>query len=638
MKIRGQFFPIKSLLIMLIAFSLIGYAFSVAMAQECNDIISIEEIDGTYCIKVTNIPSAVSSFGFDVVYNESELTYNRTYSYGNCLISRFDMVLVNPKPCDNGQCKLTVGGFGVNAVPAGSSGCWICLDFTINNPNPDNPPPKICLTNLVDNMAGWCYGCGDVGCPNCCCGPVVETICDDGIDNDRDQLIDCDDPDCTGLGCDDGDACTTGDTCSNRICVGAPLFCPDTNLCTEDSCDPASGCVHTPIDCDDRNFCTEDSCDPASGCVHTPIPGCGEICNNSIDDDRDQLIDCDDPDCNGLGCDDGDACTTNETCSNRTCVGGTPLVCADRNLCTDDSCNSATGCVYTPRDCDDRNVCTADSCNPASGCVHTAIDCDDRDACTADSCNPASGCVHTAIPGCKCDVTLSVGKAETKSGGNAMVDVSLDNQNDNVRGIQVDICEVNGNLKCLPPPPEKNCLICTGCEVTGRTSGFICVTNERENGCCGVVLVSKEGDLIGKGTGPVFNLKYDVSEDCPGGCTKLNPENVKVSDPLGNPLDVCTSSGEVCFKACGDIYPEETSPGVNNCGNGIVDIFDVIEEIDIALGIGTHSNCQLTKGDVPTGTPPRCSARDGEIDIFDIIVIIDVVLERDNCCLSSLDD
>ncbi len=69
-----------------------------------------------------------------------------------------------------------------------------------------------------------------------------------------------------------------------------------------------------------------------------------------------------------------------------------------------------------------------------------------------------------------------------------------------------------------------------------------------------------------------------------------------------------------------------------DCGNGKVDIFDVLAAIDITLGIGEYSDCQFSKADVPTGMPPECIDPDGEIDIFDIIVVIDVVLERENCC------
>ena len=79
--------------------------------------------------------------------------------------------------------------------------------------------------------------------------------------------------------CDDGNACTTGDTIVNGVCVGgSPRDCSDGNVCTDDACDPALGCVHADSSqpCDDGNQCTSgDVCrngaciggNTASGCA-----------------------------------------------------------------------------------------------------------------------------------------------------------------------------------------------------------------------------------------------------------------------------------------------------------------------------------------------------------------------------------
>ena len=99
--------------------------------------------------------------------------------------------------------------------------------------------------------------------------------------------------------CDDASACTLGDTCGGGVCHPglAPLACDDRNGCTDDRCEPAVGCVFTPntlacedgsactagdtcadgvclgaaVDCDDANACTLDRCDPATGCAHALI-------------------------------------------------------------------------------------------------------------------------------------------------------------------------------------------------------------------------------------------------------------------------------------------------------------------------------------------------------------------------------
>ncbi|MFT5433943.1 MAG: hypothetical protein ACI9OJ_004655, partial [Myxococcota bacterium] len=71
--------------------------------------------------------------------------------------------------------------------------------------------------------------------------------------------------------CDDNDLCTIGDVCQDGLCVGASKNCNDENPCTQDSCSADSGaCTSTPwmvdvgseIPCDDGYACTDgDSCD-----------------------------------------------------------------------------------------------------------------------------------------------------------------------------------------------------------------------------------------------------------------------------------------------------------------------------------------------------------------------------------------
>src|SRR5439155_646193 len=185
-----------------------------------------------------------------------------------------------------------------------------------------------------------------------------------------------------------------------------PTPCREHHPTTTNDTSLAGACpIGPPPNCDDGNVCTTDSCNPATGCTHT---------NNTAP------------------CSDGNACTTNDTCSGGTCVGGPPPNCDDGNVCTTDSCNPATGCTHTnntapcsdanacttndtcsggtcvggpPPNCDDHNVCTTDSCNPASGCAHmnNTLPCDDANACTfPDAC---SGGQCTGVTTAACKVT-----------------------------------------------------------------------------------------------------------------------------------------------------------------------------------------------------------------------------------------
>jgi cytochrome b involved in lipid metabolism len=160
----------------------------------------------------------------------------------------------------------------------------------------------------------------------------------------------------TPVSTDDGNACTT-DGCNPATGVThTPVSTDDGNACTTDSCNPATGVTHTPVSIDDGNACTTDSCNPATGVTHTPV---------SIDD--------------------GNACTT-DSCNPATGVShSAPLACPAPDQCHDQaSCNPATGvCPASPAkangtSCNDGNantsndVCTNGTCagTPSGGGVN----------------------------------------------------------------------------------------------------------------------------------------------------------------------------------------------------------------------------------------------------------------------------
>lgn len=114
-----------------------------------------------------------------------------------------------------------------------------------------------------------------------------EVQCADGVDNDKDLLIDCADPDCVGQ--------------------PGPATCAAAYVCGQEktlaSC--GDGC-----DNDGNGFvdCADVSCaaDPLLGCpgaesVCADPGGATACCSNNIDDDANGLFDCADPDCFGVG-------------------------------------------------------------------------------------------------------------------------------------------------------------------------------------------------------------------------------------------------------------------------------------------------------------------------------------------------
>ncbi len=260
-------------------------------------------------------------------------------------------------------------------------------------------------------------------CVNQSCASGTSLNCDDGNQCTTDS---CDPSsgclhDNNTLPCDDGDACTENDMCSNGACSsGNTLDCDDGNPCTDDLCASDTGCYYennaalcddgdactendtcsngacysgTPVNCDDGQQCTIDSCDPDSGCVYSNREG---------------------------ACTDDNECTVSDTCQDGQCVSGAARICDDSELCTDDSCDEQLGCVYTDNSlpCDDGDACTEnDTCGGGTCQPGTTIDCDDGNPCTDDSCDSRIGCVNTnnVLP---CDDNDACTTADTCSNGN----------------------------------------------------------------------------------------------------------------------------------------------------------------------------------------------------------------------------
>ena len=207
--------------------------------------------------------------------------------------------------CMGPECASACCGNGICEGDELADNCTIDCGPCTANTDCDNQNP--CTSGLC--LEGRCFStpvdCDDAdACTADSCGPSSGCV---------HESIDCGDEDaCTNDGCDPDTGCTY-DT----------VDCDDDDACTLDSCDPVTGCVSDPIDCDDGNPCTTDGCDAGNGlCVNEPISSCcgnescelgedscacpidcGEPplietnCADGIDEDCDELIDCDDVDC-----------------------------------------------------------------------------------------------------------------------------------------------------------------------------------------------------------------------------------------------------------------------------------------------------------------------------------------------------
>lgn len=244
---------------------------------------------------------------------------------------------------------------------------------------------EICDNDLDDDGDGF-VDCTDVTCSADLACAAVELQCSNLEDDDADASFDCADATAcwATVLCQPGDR-PLGAPCShNTECASST----DQPLCilelfpngacsswctTDDDCGPGGACVpalgagvclercEALFDCFPGAICASE--DVGDVC----IPVDGELCGNERDDDGDDVVDCDDDDCEGTL-----ACTTPEAdCAN--------LEDDDEDGYID--CADATGCAATP------------TCDPGDGEVGAA--CDAPGDCASESgddplCLPAS--------------------------------------------------------------------------------------------------------------------------------------------------------------------------------------------------------------------------------------------------------
>jgi len=419
----------------------------------------------------------------------------------------------------------------------------------------------------------------------------------------------------SGSPCDDGNACTSFDTCSNGKCGGSAVACGDKSPCTADSCDPSKGCTFAPVAgpcsddnacttgdqclagkcagtplapaaCDDKNPCTTDSCAQAFGCTHAPntapcndgdactkfdacasgqcLPGT-IICPCSGDEDCNDknpctLDACVSKGCNnqpvGTGaCDDNNACTGPDKCAGVTCSGAA-VVCDDKNPCSLDSCVAEKGCVAQPLQgptCNDDNLCTTGDVCIDGVCTGTPKNCDDNNPCTLDLCSPAKGvCDHAPY---------GDGTACTSDNVACTIDVCLGTACKHDQ-ITADACYIENT--CLsggaihPVDPCLGCLPKVTQKAWSPRTGLGCGDG---NICTADDVCLPNGKCLGKaidcGDGNACTL-----DDC-------NPQNAKspcFSVPVPGPCNdgsVCTT-GDGCVQGQCSGIPIDCSDG-NPC-------------------------------------------------------------------------
>ncbi len=257
-----------------------------------------------------------------------------------------------------------------------------------------------------DPACGWCVTNGDCDDSIFCNGSEICNvgICESGSDpcepeetcNEVDDI--CEAPWCVTNGdCDDSNVCNGSETCNAWTCESwVTLDCDDSVACTIDTCDTQDGCQHTTDDseCDNGLFCDgAETCDITNGCeVGTDPCGVNETCN-----EVDNI--CEGTWCSfNSDCDDSNVCNGTETCNAGECEPWVTLDCDDSVACTIDTCDTQDWCEHTTddADCDNGLFCDGnETCHITNGCEDWTEPCTGNQTCNewTNMCEDPTDCV-----------------------------------------------------------------------------------------------------------------------------------------------------------------------------------------------------------------------------------------------------
>jgi MYXO-CTERM domain-containing protein len=296
------------------------------------------------------------------------------------------------------------------------------------------------------------------------------------------------------------------------------------------------GVVYQPDEANPNNTC--EVCDPAQSVDSWTVKADGETC------------------------DDGSACTSNDTCQSGTCQGGQTTTCNDNNPCTSDVCDVVTGqCVADPTQdgasCpDDGLSCTSDLCS-SGVCEHPINNgsCVINGSCYADGdLKPTNSCLM-------CDASAAQTGWTPTSAGSSCEDGSFCTVNDTCDGS--GSCSAGSARDCSSAVTEcttgaicsevaASCLT-TGDKADGTTCDDSngCTTNDQcTDGTCG-------GDTVAcNNPNPCEAGSCDPST---GNCTFTAIANGTACVPASNACQVGVCSSGVC-STTGTISCEDNNP------------------------------------------------------------------------------
>jgi len=296
-------------------------------------------------------------------------------------------------------------------------------------------PPEVCDNGVDDNGNGQ-VDCEDPGCQG---DPVCpEDDCGDFFDNDDDGYFDCDDAGCQataacvpGMGAI-GAPCSANTECAangnDPLCLAEQLTGWQDGYCAE-FCDLAANDCASGASCVDmglpsgNGYCLDQcatsadcrpgySCDASFGNVCIGVDLATEICDNGVDDSGDGLVDCEDP-----------SCEIDPACP--------------ESVCDDITDNDRNGMV----DCQDPLCQATATCTPGMGAAGAT--CAVNSDCAADASDPF--CITEAWlgwPGGYCSQFCDLANDDCPSG-----EVCLDAAVSPTAGICFDLCTMDADCR-----------------------------------------------------------------------------------------------------------------------------------------------------------------------------------------------
>jgi Ca2+-binding EF-hand superfamily protein len=247
----------------------------------------------------------------------------------------------------------------------------VAVDDSIEQPDAENTVAR--CSDGVDNDADGYVDCQDFDCQalDGLCEQGAENTaarCSDGIDNDGNGYVDCDDFGCSGLGACSSSSESGAASCSDGIDNDGDGYID----CRDFDCDGFNDCERFEQSCSDGidndgdglTDCEDNNC--AASCGPTAVENTSALCSDGIDNDADGAVDCADSECasfpncdplaenTDLACSDGVDNDGNGymDCADWSCagLGGCPSE-SDVAACSDGIDNDGDGYI----DCNDFN-------------------------------------------------------------------------------------------------------------------------------------------------------------------------------------------------------------------------------------------------------------------------------------------